>query len=104
VGGIATRTGMFTVACPRCERHGHYRLDTLIGRHGNAGMVVQRWRVPFPLRARDGSMKFESAVDTTPSSASGSSAGPSPSPKNGKFSVISFLASISARVAEHAGG
>jgi len=41
VGGIATRTGMFTVACPRCERRGHYRLDTLIGRHGNAGMVVQ---------------------------------------------------------------
>ena len=41
VGRIATRNGMLTVACSRRERRGHYRLDTLIGRHSNTGMVVQ---------------------------------------------------------------
>jgi len=41
VGGIATRTDMLTVACSNCERRGHYRLDTLIDRQGNAGLVVQ---------------------------------------------------------------
>jgi len=29
-GEIATRTGMLTVACSRCERRGRYRLDNLI--------------------------------------------------------------------------
>ena len=34
LGEIATRTGMLTVACSRCERRGRYRLDKLIARHG----------------------------------------------------------------------
>jgi len=31
---FATRTGMHTVACSRCERRKRYRLDTLIARYG----------------------------------------------------------------------
>jgi len=34
LGEIATRTSMLSVACSRCERHGRYRLDNLIARHG----------------------------------------------------------------------
>ena len=41
VGEIATRAGMLTVACSRCERRGRYRLDNLIARHGaDAGVRV----------------------------------------------------------------
>jgi hypothetical protein len=37
---IAARTATLT-ACSRCHRRGHYRLDTLIGRHGaEAGVRV----------------------------------------------------------------
>ena len=36
---IATLTPMLQVACSRCERHGRYRLDTLIARHGAEASV-----------------------------------------------------------------
>lgn len=32
-GEVAARTPMLEIAGSRCERHGHYRLDTLIARH-----------------------------------------------------------------------
>jgi hypothetical protein len=35
LGEIATRTGMLTVACWRCERRGRYRLDVLNAHHGS---------------------------------------------------------------------
>jgi hypothetical protein len=41
LGEIAARTSMLRVACGRCDRHGRYRLDSLIGRHGaNSGVRV----------------------------------------------------------------
>lgn len=41
LGEIVTRTSKLQVACSRCERHGRYRLDTLIARHlADAGARV----------------------------------------------------------------
>jgi hypothetical protein len=41
LGEIAGRTRMLQVACSRCDRHGRYRLDTLIARHGaDAGVRI----------------------------------------------------------------
>lgn len=39
LGEIATRTLTLRVACTRCGRHGRYRLDNLIARHGAAAGV-----------------------------------------------------------------
>ena len=41
LGEIAIRTSMLQIACSRCERHGRYRLNTLIARHdANAAVRV----------------------------------------------------------------
>jgi hypothetical protein len=31
---VAAHTEVLAIACPRCDRAGRYRLDTLIARHG----------------------------------------------------------------------